>query len=228
LLSFWTRTHTPHKRRLHSHAYATQVGWFVAKHEKIMKSKILGMVLFAAMVLASCAQAAKIAPTKTTIPQPTLTIPTPPLSIPPVQPLPTPTEFQLPFNDTNVESEYCNSPAIKLSFTDAQSLGDDEIAGKLIDLWLAYFNAAQAPDWCRIDGYKIDEVYYDRHALTDPPVEPQGDIMRIIRFSIKLIQIPNFWMSLAGEVDTQNWFHTARAAAVFRSAYGYTMKFANP
>ncbi len=193
-----------------------------------MKTKTFVTVLLVAILLASCAPAAKVAPTETSSPQPTLVTPSPSPIIHYTQPLATPTEFQLPFNDKNVESEYCQSPSIKLSVSNAQGLSDGEIAGKIMDLWLAYFNASQAPDWCRIDGYKIDDVYYDEHALAYPPIEPQGDIMRVVRFSIKLIQIPNMWMSLAGEVDQQNWLHTVRAIAVFRSNNGYTMQFANP
>jgi hypothetical protein len=201
------------------------------------------LVLMTISALTACVArpAATLIPTNMAVPpshtaMPTLS-PAPTISLPAFAPWPTfptttphltPTEFQLPFNDKDVESEYCQSPAIKLSVSAAHGLSDNQIAGKLMDLWLAYFNAPQAPDWCRIDGYKIDKVYYDAHALAYPPVEPQGDIMRVVRFSIKLIQVPNMWMSLAGEVDQQNWLHTVLSVAVFRSNTGYTMKFANP
>ena len=33
------------------------------------------------------------------------------------------------------------------------------------------------------------------------PLEPKGDFMRNVQFSIKLIQIPTDWMSWAGEFD---------------------------
>jgi len=118
-------------------------------------------------------------------------------------------------------------PQVRLTLEDAKGLSDDEIASALMRLHLDYFNTPAAPDWCRVDGYTIDRVYYDAKVLS-PPIVPQGDIMRVVLYSMRLIQIPNFWMSLAGEVDPQNWLHTAASLAVFRSADGYTMKFAYP
>jgi len=190
-----------------------------------MKTKTLVMVLLVVIVSASCAPAPEIVPTKTAVPLPTSTPPPPTIESTPF--IATPTEFQLPFNDKNVESEYCQLPSVKLSASDAQGLTDDEIAEELMSLHLAYFNAPEAPDWCRIDGYKIDKVYYDERTPS-LPLEPKGDIMRVVQYSIKLIQIPNFWMSLAGEVDQQNWLHTGANLAIFRLKDGYTMKFANP
>ena len=186
-----------------------------------MKTKICVIVSLVVIILASCA------PIKTIVPLPTSTFTPPSATIEPVQRLATPTQFQLPFNDKNVESEYCQLPSVKLSASDAQGLSDDEIAEKLMDLHLAYFNAPQAPDWCRIDGYKIGEIYYDERTPSLPLV-PKSDLMRVVLYSIKLIQIPNFWMSLAGEIDQQNWLHTRADVAIFHLADGYIMKFAYP
>lgn len=102
---------------------------------------------------------------------------------------------------------------------------EDEIAGKLMGLWLAYFNAPQTPDYCRIDGYHIDEVYYDEQILI---LEPKADFMRKVLYSVKLIQTPNYWMTYQGVLDQQNWHHTGANVAVFRSDSGYTMEFAHP
>jgi len=192
-----------------------------------MKTKIFIMVALVVIILASCVPATEVAPTKTIVPLSTSTFTPPTPTIESLQPLATPTDFQLPFNDKNVESEYCQYPLVKLSVSDAQGLSDDEIAVKLMDLHLAYFNAPQAPDWCRIDGYKIDKIYYDERAPY-LPLEPKGDFMRVVQYSIKLIQIPNMWMSLAGEIDHQNWLHTGANLAIFHSTDGYTMKFAYP
>jgi len=178
-------------------------------------------------ILASCAPAVKVVPTETTTSLPALTItPQHPIDTP-IQPFPTGTEIQLPYDDSMVNRDYCQSPDVFLSFSDAIKLNEDEIAGKLMGLWLAYFNAPQAPGYCRIDGYRIDKVYYDERT-PDLPLEPKGDIMRVVQFSIKLIQIPNYWMSSAGEIDPQNWFHTGNDIAIFRSTDRYTMKFAYP
>ncbi len=138
-----------------------------------------------------------------------------------------PAEPQLPFNDQNVESKYCRGYAGAVPASDAQGLTDEAIVREAVARWLAYFNTPEAPDWCRIAGYRIDDIYYDVQALA-PTVEPQGDIMRVVRFSVKLVQMPNDWMSLAGEVDPKNWLHVIRAVAILRSDKGYTMQFATP
>ena len=139
----------------------------------------------------------------------------------------TATQSQLPFNDTNFEDEFCQSPKIVLSLADANGLDENEIAGKLMEKWLAYFHAPQAPDYCRIDDYRIDKIFYDEQTA-DLPLEPKGDFMRIAQFSILLVQMPNFWMSWSGQLDQQNWFHTGGHVAVFRNEDGYTFEFAHP
>ncbi|MFH2103034.1 MAG: hypothetical protein ABIJ39_06725 [Chloroflexota bacterium] len=192
-----------------------------------MKTKTIHTVLLVTFILASCAPATKVVPTVTVTSLPTLTIASQHPTDTPIQPLPTPTELQLPFDDSNVDHLYCQSPDVFLSFSEAQGLSDDEIAGKLMGLWLAYFNVPQAPGYCRVDGYRIDNVYYDERTPA-LPLEPIGDIMRVVQFSIKLIQIPNFWMCWPGEIDQQNWLHTGNNVAVFRSNDGYTMTFAFP
>lgn len=192
-----------------------------------MKTRMFVIVSLVVIILASCVPAIEVPPTKTVVPLSTSTFAPPTPTIESLQLLATPTEIQLPFNDKNVESEYCQYQSVKLSASDAQGLSDDEIAGKLMDLHLAYFNAPQAPDWCRIDGYKIDKIYYDERTPY-LPLEPKGDFMRVVQYSIKLIQIPNMWMSLAGEIDQQNWLHTGENLAIFHLEDGYTMKFAYP
>jgi hypothetical protein len=137
------------------------------------------------------------------------------------------TPSQLPFNDTNFEEEYCQSPKVVLPHADAEGLDENEIAGKLMEQWLSYFNAPQAPDYCRIDGYRVDEVFYDERT-PDLPLEPKGDFIRTVRFSILLVQMPNYWMSWAGEIDQQNWLHAGHNIAVFRTDEGYSFEFANP
>ena len=141
--------------------------------------------------------------------------------------LPTPTDFQLPFNDQPYDQKLCQPPDVLLPISAAQGLSEDEIAAKLVEKWLAFFNNPKNPGYCRIDGYRIDKVYYDPRTPY-LPLEPKGDIMRVVQYSIKLVQIPNYWMSLSGEIDSQNWLHTASNLAVFRSKKGYTFKFAFP
>lgn len=150
---------------------------------------------------------------------------------PEVKPTPEPvspvsTEGGIPvfeINETTVDHEYCQLPEVLLSTTEAQGLDDDEIARRLMTLWLDYFNVPQAPGYCRVDGYVIDRVYDDNR-----PVEPRSDLMRTIEFSLKLVQYPALWAAWAGEVDAQNWLHTSVTIAVFRSGEGYTMQLAHP
>lgn len=182
-----------------------------------MKRKILVIIL---LFLVACTPAIQGNLTETPIPPPTLTVAS-------IQPFATPTDIQLPFNDKNVENEYCQIPAVKLPTAAAQGLSEDEIAGKLMELFLAYFYVPEAPDYCRIDGYHIDKIYYDERT-PDLPLEPKGDFVRVVMFSIQLIQVPNMWMPWAGEIDQQNWLHTANHMAVFGAPDGYSMKFAYP
>ncbi len=139
----------------------------------------------------------------------------------------TATAFRLPLNEHNAETVYCQSPAVQLSLVDAQEMSPEQIVTELMRAWLAYFSVARAPDYCRIAGYKVEQVYYDPVALRGP-LDPQGDIMRVVRFAVRLIQVPNFWMGWAGEVDEQNWLHLTLSVAVFRRKTGYTMQFAYP
>ena len=192
-----------------------------------MKKKIFVVVWIIVIILVSCSPEVEVTPTKTNIPLPTSTLVPPTPITESVQLMATPTDIQLPFNDRNVEHVYCQYPSVKLSASDAQGLSEDEIAEKLMDLHLAYFYTAQAPDYCRIDGYKIDKTYYDERTPYLPLV-PKGDFMRVVQYSIKLIQIPNMWMSLAGEIDQQNWLHTGANLVIFRLEDGYIMKFAHP
>jgi len=158
--------------------------------------------------------------------------PTPDLSS---TPLPTetlsafePTPIQLPEIWENVNREYCDKPhPVFLPISEAKGLTDDDIVKKLMSLFLDYYNNPQAPGYCQIDGYRIESVSYDERTPY-LPLEPKGDIMRGVAFSIKLIQVPNAWMSLSGEIDQQNWLHTGVNMAVFRSKDGYRMAFANP
>ena len=203
-----------------------------------MKAKLAVLVTLIGIFI-SCAPINTSQPTliPTDTPSPTPTVPpsktpTPrvPTNTPTPQLSPVATQNGLPvfeINEFTVDHKYCNSPEVFLPKTDAQGLNDDKIAQKLMELWLDYFNTLQAPSYCRIGGYTIDKVYYDERTPS-LPLEPKGDFMRVLRFSIKLIQYPNFWMSWVGDVDKENWLHTGNKVALFRSSIGYTMKFAYP
>ncbi len=139
----------------------------------------------------------------------------------------TATNLQLPYNLVTQSSEYCQVPPPILPLYETKNLSEDQIVYKLVELWLSRYKKPEAHPYCRIDDYTIDKIYYDKHMLSFP-VEPQGDIMRVVVFSLKLIQIPNDWMSFSGEIDQNNWLHITQTFAIFKTETGYVMKFAFP
>lgn len=139
----------------------------------------------------------------------------------------TATDIQLPFNPEVKSDGYCLYSQTFIAKAETLRLSENKLAQKLFEKWLDHYNTKAAPLFCQIDNYTIDKVYYDERTPYFP-LEPKGDIMRVVVFSIKLIQIPNYWMSLAGEIDQNNWLHTAQAVAIFKTDTGYIMKFANP
>ena len=198
-----------------------------------MNTKISLSALTFVFLLAGCTTTAPMQPAVTGTPfvtvAPTLVSTfTPEATLTPTETVhPTSTQFNLPLNEHNYEGVYCQYPPVKLPIAEAQGLSEDEIAERLLEMTLAYFNDPEAPDWCRVDGFTIDGISYDE--LTPLlPLVPKGDRMRSVKYSIKLIQVPNFWMSLPGTIDQQNWLHTFADLAVFRQPDGYTMAFAHP
>lgn len=141
--------------------------------------------------------------------------------------IPTATDFQLPFNPTVERGEYCVPPAAALPVEDGNDISEDQIVYELMNIWLRRYASETAPDFCRIDGFTIEKVYYDP-SLLNQPLEPRGDFMRMVEFSIKLIQIPNAWMSFSGEVDQENWMHLSQAVSISETSEGYKLDFAYP
>ena len=152
-------------------------------------------------------------------------------AMPPTPAEPTPTRIPLPrVEPPNVESAYCDHPpVVELSFSNAKGLSEDEIAEKLMGLHLDYFSSPQAPDWCRTDGYRIEKVF-ELDPKDAKPLTPKGDFMRVVQYSIKLIQFPSFYLSAPGEIDQQNWLHISQVLSIFIYELDgvYKMKFARP
>ena len=138
-----------------------------------------------------------------------------------------PTDIQLPFNSEAKNNGYCKTPSAILPARDNNDISEDEIVYELIKIWLRRYTDPNAPLFCRIDDYRIDKVYYDLSILSGP-LEPRGDFMRVVVFSVKLIQVPSDWMSFSGELDQENWLHLSQPVAVFKTNAGYTMQFAYP
>lgn len=150
---------------------------------------------------------------------------TPPISTP--VPASSPTEIQLPF-DPNVRSDkYCQPPSAILPVSDGDDISEEEIVHQLVKLWLRRYASPDAPLFCRIDGYQINRIYYDVDVISKP-LAPRGDFMRVVQFSVKLIQFPNAWLSFAGELDSDHWLHIQHVVAISKTVGGYTMEFAYP
>ena len=141
--------------------------------------------------------------------------------------IPSPTDIQLPFNPEVKNNGYCKPPSAILPVSDHNDISEDEIVYELIKIWLRRYTDPNAPLFCRIDAYRIDKIYYDLSILSGP-LEPRGDFMRVVAFSVKLIQVPSDWMSFSGELDQENWLHLSQPVAIFKTNAGYTMQFAYP
>ena len=154
-------------------------------------------------------------------------VPATPIPSPPRQALASPTSIQLPFNPEVRSDKFCQPPSAILPVSEGDDITEEEIVHDLVRLWLRRYASTDAPLFCRIEDYRIDNVYYDADVISKT-LEPRGDFMRVVRFSVKLIQVPSAWMSFPGELDQDNWLHIGQVAAVFKTAGGYALEFAHP
>lgn len=187
-----------------------------------MKSRFIPFMI--GFLLLGCAPVS--APTATL---PHLSPTSTPLSISPATAtvIPSPTDLPLPSNSETASDDYCKPPYAVLPVGDDNDISEDEIVYELMNVWLRRYSDPNAPLFCRIDAFTIDEVYYDMDILSQP-LEPRGDFMRVVVFAVKLIQAANAWMGFSGELDPENWLHVRHAVAVFGTPEGYTMQFAYP
>lgn len=129
------------------------------------------------------------------------------------------------------QNAYCHPlPVFLLPIADAQGLDEDQIAGKLMELYLTYYQSPQAPNQCHIEAYRIDDVYFDERPIT-MSFEPKGDFMRVVLYSIKVPLIDNHpYANWGGSPDENNpgWLHMGNHVAIFRHDNGYTMQFTGP
>jgi hypothetical protein len=174
--------------------------------------------IFISLVLIGCNPVSRVAETRT----PHVSTPT---AAPPFEPAPT--NIQLPFDPGVTGDEYCKPPYATLPVSDGNDISEDEIVHELMGIWLRRYTQPNAPLSCRIADYAIDQVYADP-GLSSLALEPRGDFMRMVDFSVKLIQVPTDWMGFAGELDQDNWLHVSHAVAITRTGEGYKMEFAYP
>jgi len=188
--------------------------------------KILPVYLFIGLLFLGCTPAS--APTVSFKLTPAETAP-PPTSTPIInsKPIVSPTAIQLPFNSQVSQDEYCRPPYAFLQVGDNSDISEEEIVYELTRVWLKRYASPDAPLFCRIDEFTIDKVYNEPELYTNA-LEPKGDFMRVIVFSVKLLQTPTDWMSFAGELDQQNWLHISHIVAISRVSDGYQLEFAYP
>ena len=170
--------------------------------------------------------------TPTPSPTQTMTVIDPSLILTPMPLTQTLTPAQATSNAPRpTQDAYCyQPPEFLLPISDAQELNEDQIAKKLMELFLAYYHAPQASNECRIEEYRIDDVYYDER-YASLPLDPKGDFMRAVLYSVKPPLIDNhpygFWGVLV-TLGIDDWYHAGANVAVFRHDNGYTMQFAGP
>ena len=141
--------------------------------------------------------------------------------------VPIPTNIQLPFNPNAGGDEYCKPPNAILPAADSNDISENEIVHELLNIWLRRYIQPNTPSICRIADYTIDKVDEDPSVYSET-LEPRGDFMRTVSFSVKLTQIPSDWMGFSGELDQDNWLHVTHIVAITKTGDGYKMDFAYP
>jgi hypothetical protein len=190
------------------------------------------VILFTMLLISACSSSLQVPEVTTTLsptttPNLTWTLTPSPKPTSAAAIAPTPTNIQLPYNLVQESSEYCQSPYAVLPIANADVLSEDTIVRKLVEIWLEPYKNPKAHPYCRIDDYRIDDIYSDPR-LSFLSIQPKGDIVRLVRFSVKLIQVPNDWMSLSGEIDQENWLHTNHYISTSKLDDNYVMVFAYP
>jgi hypothetical protein len=142
-------------------------------------------------------------------------------------PAPSPTNLQLPLNPNIGSNEDCKPPYAVLPVEDGNDISENEIVYELVRIWLRRYAQPSMPPFCRIAEYTVDNIY-DDPGIYSKVLEPRGDFMRVVVFSVKLVQVPSDWMSFTGELDQDNWLHVSHIVAITKTSAGYKLEFAYP
>jgi hypothetical protein len=141
------------------------------------------------------------------------------------------TSLPTPILSSNIEQEnsaVCQKPPYAaLSLVSAVDLSEEEITRKLVDEWLNRYTGLAVDPFCRIDNYRIDDISSDPK-VNSLPLQPRGDFMRVVKFSVKLIQLPSDWMSFQGELDQENWLNIRQYVSISTVGDDYVMVFSHP
>jgi hypothetical protein len=189
-----------------------------------MKTKFV--ILFTMQLISACSSSLHVPEVTTTL-SPTITITPSPEPTSATAIAPTPTDIQLPYNLVQESSEYCQSPYAVLSIANAEGLSKDEIARVLVGIWLERYKNPKAHPYCRIEDFRVDDIY-SNPKVNATSLEPKGDFMRVVKFSIKLIQVPTDWLAFPGEIDTENWLTVIWNISISKIDDNYDMVFAYP
>lgn len=137
-----------------------------------------------------------------------------------------------PEHQGNDEYLYCVAiaPPDPYPVSETQGLNEDEIAEKMMHLRLDYFSDPSAPDVCRIEEYKIDKISPAEPWMLDEGGLPPQSFLRIVDFSVKIHQLPEYWINLGSEIDLpdgysgsaeqQNWLKTSIILVIYKISFG--------
>jgi hypothetical protein len=190
-------------------------------------SRFLRQVIPFVLVFALAGCANQPSPALPTAAVPTETVQAAPTSTPrpviPVSPTPVPSEHQ-----GNDELAYCvgiPGPA-RILLSDLHGLSEDEIAEKMLRARLDYFSNPKAPDYCRIEKYRIDKISKPEPWMLDNVSLPARSILRVVNFSVKMHQLSEYWFRFVtteidlpngytGDLKDQNWLKTSIILVVY-------------
>lgn len=189
-----------------------------------MKTKFI--ILFTMLLISACSSSLQVPEVTTTLSSTrTITPSLEPTSAAAIAP--TPTDIQLPYNPVQESSKYCQSPYAVLSIANAEGLSEHEISRRLVGIWLERYKTPKAHPYCRVDDYRVDAIYSNPEGKATS-LRPKGDFMRVVKFSIKLIQVPTDWLAFPGEIDTENWLTVIWNISISKLDDNYEMVFAYP
>jgi hypothetical protein len=184
------------------------------------------LLLALAFALAGCAgPLPPVLPTAAVTPEPVQATPT-------NTPRPVNTKIPTPVTPEHQGNDaygYCivipDSPRLLVS--DAHGLSEDQIAEKMMRLRLDYFSDPKAPDFCRIEKYRIDKISKPEPWMLGKVSLPARSFLRVVDFSVKMHQLPEYWFRFlvnneidlpkgyTGDLKDSNWLRTSILLVVF-------------
>ena len=133
----------------------------------------------------------------------------------------------LPYRPNLGDTSFCDGAPTSLAVEELAGSSEDQIVTELFGQRLSYFKDTHAPGYCRLENYRINEVYHDSR-LPSLPLQPKGDINRVVRFSMQVVQVPNYWISISGPFYEHDWMDASLNLSISKTPHEYRMVFAFP